>query len=47
MNTTALIIMVSTMLLVASINAYFFVKVWRTPPRPEPDSFDENDDEPR
>lgn len=39
--------MVSTMTLVTVITVYFFVRVLRTPPRPEPDSYKENDDEPR
>jgi hypothetical protein len=47
MNTTALILMVSTMLLVTAITIIFFVKVMRAPLKPEPDSYDENDDEPR
>lgn len=47
MNTIAIIIMASTMLLVTTVNAYFFVKVLKTPPQPEPDSYDENDDVPR
>jgi hypothetical protein len=47
MNTTALVLMVSTMTLVTVITVYFFVRVLRTPPRPEPDSYKENDDEPR
>lgn len=47
MNTTALVIMIGTMLLVAIMNGYFFIKVLKTPPKAEPDSYDENDDEPR
>lgn len=47
MNTIALIIMASTMLVVSSITGYFFWKVLTTPPRPEPDSYDENDNDPR
>ncbi len=47
MNTIALVLMVSTMTIVTLITAYFFVRVLRTPPRPEPDSFKDNDDEPR
>jgi hypothetical protein len=47
MNTSALILMVSTMSIVTTITAYFFIRVLRTPPRPEPDSFENNDDEPR
>jgi hypothetical protein len=47
MNLIAIVIMASTMLLVTSVNAYFFMKVLRTPPQPEPDSYDKNDDIPR
>jgi len=47
MNTSALILMVATMSVVASVTAYLFVRVLTTPPRPEPDSFSENDDQPR
>ncbi len=47
MNTIALILMVSTMSLVTAITAYFFIRVLRTPPRPEPDSYEDNDDEHR
>jgi len=45
MNTTALILMVTTMLLVTVITAYFFWKVLTIPARPEPDSFTDNNDE--
>jgi hypothetical protein len=44
MNTSALIMMISTMTVVISITAYFFYKVLTIPPRPEPDSFSDNDD---
>lgn len=44
MNTIALILMVSTMTLVTAITAYFFWRVLKTPPKPEPDSYSENDD---
>lgn len=45
MNTSALILMVSTMTVVTSITAYFFWKVLTIPPREEPDSYTDNDDE--
>ena len=45
MNTSALILMVSTMTVVTCITAYFFWKVLTIPPREEPDSFTDNDDE--
>jgi len=32
---------------VISITAYFFYKVLTMPPKDEPDSYSENDDEPR
>jgi len=32
---------------VTAITGFFFAKVLRTPPRPESDSFKDNDDEPR
>lgn len=47
MNTSALLLMVTTMLMVTLITAYFFWKVLTIPPRPEPDSFTENNDEKR
>lgn len=47
MNTSALLLMIVTMSVVTAITGFFFAKVLRTPPRPEPDSYNENDDEPR
>jgi len=47
MNTSAIILMALTQIGVSVFTIYFFVKVLRTPPRPEPDSYDENDDVPR
>ncbi len=46
MNTSALILMISVMSLVTFATLYFFIKVLLTPPRKEPDSYSENDDEP-
>jgi hypothetical protein len=46
MNTSALIVMITTLLLVTSMMIYFFVRVITAPPRPEPDSYLDNDDEP-
>ena len=46
MNTSALVIMLTTMLLVTGLTIYFFSLVLRTPPKPEPDSYLDNDDEP-
>ncbi len=44
MNTSALFMMLSTILIVTATTIYFFVKVLKTPAKPEPDSFSENDD---
>jgi hypothetical protein len=41
MSTSALITMISVQVSVTVVTAYFFWKVLRTPPKPEPDSFDE------
>lgn len=38
--------MVATMSVVTAITGYFFYKVLTAPKRPEPDSFEDNDDEP-
>lgn len=45
MTTSALIMMILVQLTVTVITAYFFYKVLTIPPKPEPDSFAENDDE--
>lgn len=45
MNSQALIMMVSTELIVAGFTMYFFWRVLNTKPKPEPDSFSDNDDE--
>ena len=45
MNTEALILMIATQGIVIGFTLYFFYKVLTTPPRPEPDSFSENDDD--
>ncbi len=47
MNTPALIFMIIVQGTVLSLTAYFFWKVLKTPPNPEPDSYSENDDVPR
>ena len=44
MNSEALIIMIVTQGLVTGITLYYFYKVLTTPPKPEPDSFLENDE---
>lgn len=44
MTTGAVIMMIVTMGTVMSFTAYFFTRILKTPPKPEPDSFSENDD---
>ncbi len=39
--------MVATQITVISFTAYFFYRVLTSKPKPEPDSFSENDEEPR
>lgn len=41
MNTSALIMMVVTFLLVTGFTLYFFIKMLTIPPKPEPDSYSE------
>ncbi len=43
MNTSALILMLFTILGVTGMLVYFIVRVLTTPPNPEPDSYLEND----
>ena len=45
MNTEAIITMVLAQGVVIGFTAYFFYKVLTAKPKPEPDSFSENDDE--
>lgn len=45
MNTTALITMVLAQGIVIFFTAYFFYKVLTIPPKQEPDSYSENDEE--
>lgn len=47
MSSIALFMMISTVTIVTVVTGYFFWKVLKTPPRDEPDSFLENDDEER
>ncbi len=47
MNTSALIMMIATQVIVTFVTVYFFVRVLKTPPKPEPDSYEDNDDEVR
>ncbi len=46
MNTSALVVMLGTMLLVTGLMIYFFTRVLNAPPKPEPDSYLDNDDDP-
>ena len=41
MTTSALITMIVVQVSVTLITAYFFRKVLKTPPKPEPDSYEE------
>ena len=45
MNTSALVLMISSVSIVTVITAYFFYRVLTTKPKPEPDSYSENDPE--
>ena len=45
MNTEALITMILTQGIVTCFEVYFFYKVLTIPPRQEPDSYSENDEE--
>lgn len=47
MSSIALFMMISTVSVVTLVTGYFFWKVLKTPPKDEPDSFTENDDENR
>lgn len=44
MKTEAIITMVAAQGIVTAITIYFFYRVLTTKPKPEPDSFTENDD---
>ncbi|MBN1337791.1 MAG: hypothetical protein JXA03_00630 [Bacteroidales bacterium] len=44
MNRTALIFMIVSETLITGIAIYFFMKVLFTRPKPEPDSYSDNDD---
>ncbi len=44
MNRSALIFMVISQTIITGIMVYFFLKVLFTKPKPEPDSYSENDD---
>jgi hypothetical protein len=43
MNGSALLTMLITLITVTSVTLYFLIKVYTMPPKPEPDSYTEND----
>jgi len=47
MSATSLTFWLVTITIITAITVYFFVKVVRAKPKPEPDSYAENDDVPR
>jgi len=47
MNTIALVLMITVETAITAITVYYFIKILRTKPKPEPDSFLDNDDVPR
>ena len=44
MNSSALITMILAQGIVILVAVYFFYRVLTTPPKPEPDSYEDNDD---
>jgi hypothetical protein len=46
MNTSAFIMMITTITIVTVVTVYFFVKVYTMPSKPEPDSYSDNDPRP-
>jgi hypothetical protein len=43
MNTSALVLMLASVLTVTGFTLYFFFRVLTAPPKPEPDSYSGND----
>jgi hypothetical protein len=43
MTTTAVVLMILVMGTISAFAGYLFLKVLRTPPKPEPDSYGDND----
>ncbi len=41
MSTSAVLMMVISEIVITAFTVYFFIKVLRTPPKPEPDSYSE------
>ena len=46
MNTIAIVMMSTVWTIVIFLTSFFFIKVLKSPKRPEPDSYSDNDDEP-
>jgi hypothetical protein len=44
MNSSALVMMFVAEGIIAAITIYFFIRVLNAPPKPEPDSYEDNDD---
>lgn len=44
MTTSAIIMMVLVQLIVSIVTGYFFIKVIKTPKKPEPDSYADNEE---
>lgn len=47
MSNGALTLMLLVQISVTIVTGFFFWKVLKTPPKPEPDSYDDNDNDPR
>lgn len=47
MSTSALAMMLFAQVTVTAVTIYFFWKVLKTPPKKEPDSYEDNDSDPR
>lgn len=47
MSSGALVLMLLVQISVTIVTGIFFWKVLKTPPKPEPDSYDDNDNDPR
>ncbi|MFN9597121.1 MAG: hypothetical protein ACK560_10050 [Bacteroidota bacterium] len=45
MSNEALILMIAAEGIITVVTVYFFYKVLTVPPKPEPDSYSENDDD--
>lgn len=47
METSSAFMMIATDVVVTVVTGYFFWLVLKSPPKPEPDSYQDNDDQPR